>query len=279
MPLNILVGDIGSTKSTWWSNSEGNKEFHLTGYNPIAHEEAVGLRLFEQLWQVTEGDSFTHIWYYGTGIVDEKVAGDVQFTIKKYFPKAEIKVESDLLGACIAACGHQEGVLAILGTGSHAAVFDGSKIIRQTSSLGYLLGDEGGGSDIGKELVKAYFYNQMPGAIAKDMQQLIQGDRISFLHKLYQHATPNQFLAEFVEVAVQYKEDAWMQNMISERFSLFVKNHLLPLRPNGPIQVVGSVGTIFASLFQKVLEKNNLVPGAFIKDPARRLFEMHLLYE
>lgn len=279
MALNILVGDIGSTKSTWWSNSEGNKEFHLTGYNPIAHEEAVGQRLFEQLWQVTEGDSFSHIWYYGTGIVDEKVALDVHATIKKYFPKAEIKVESDLLGACIAACGRREGVLTILGTGSHAAVFDGNKITRQASSLGYMLGDEGGGCDIGKELVKAYFYNQMPGPIASVMKQFIQGDRISFLQKLYQHATPNQFLAEFIEVAVQYKEDAWMQNMISARFSLFVKNHLLPLRPNGPVQVVGSVGTIFASLFQKVLENNNLLPGSFIKDPSRRLFEMHLHYE
>jgi hypothetical protein len=166
MAVNILVGDIGSTKSTWWSNSEGNKEFLLTGYNPVVHDNGVGQRLFEQLWHVTEGEPFNKIWYYGTGIVDEKVALRVSAAMKKYFPNAEIEVASDLVGAAIAAYGHREGILVILGTGSHAAFFDGQKIIEQAQSLGYLLGDEGGGSDIGKELVKAFFYNQMPDNIA-----------------------------------------------------------------------------------------------------------------
>jgi len=279
MPVNILVGDIGSTKSTWWSNSEGNKEFHLTGYNPITHEEEAGKRLFDQLWQVTEGDPFSKIWYYGTGIVDDKVAHQVRTIMMKYFPKAEINVASDLLGAAKAACGDQEGNLAILGTGSHAAVFDGQKIIRQASSLGYILGDEGGGSDIGKELVKAYFYKQMPDTISGDMKNFIDGDRSVFLQKLYHHPTPNQFLAEFVKIAVPHQHDPWIQNLIIARFTLFIKNHILPLHPNGPIQVVGSVGTIFADLFRKALENNNLQPGTFIKDPARRLFEMHLQHD
>jgi hypothetical protein len=47
----------------------------------------------------------------------------------------------------------------------------------------------------------------------------------------------------------------------------------------GPIHVVGSIGTIFADLFRKALEINELKPGTFIKDPARRLFEMHLQHE
>jgi len=279
MALNILVGDIGSTKSTWWSNSEGNKEFLLTGYNPVVHDNGVGQRLFEQLWHVTEGDPFKKIWYYGTGIVDEQVALRVSTAMKKYFPNAEIEVASDLVGAAIAAYGHQEGVLVILGTGSHAAFFDGQKIIEQAQSLGYLLGDEGGGSDIGKELVKAFFYNHMPDNIAADMKVLVNSNRSDFLQKLYHHETPNQFLAEFVKIAVQHREHPWIQNLITERFILFIRHHLLPLQPKSPIQVVGSIGSIFADLFRKALENNNLQPGNFIRDPAQRLFEMHLQHD
>jgi len=223
MAVNILVGDIGSTKSTWWSNSEGNKEFLLTGYNPVVHDVGVGQRLFEQLWHVTEGDPFSKIWYYGTGIVDDQVALRVSAAMKKFFPTADIEVASDLLGAAIAACGNQEGVLVILGTGSHAAVFDGQKILQQAKSLGFLLGDEGGGSDIGKELVKAYFYNQMPDNMMNDMKNMVNGDRSDFLQKLYYHETPNQFLAEFVKLAVQHREDPWVQNLITERFILFIR--------------------------------------------------------
>jgi glucosamine kinase len=279
MTQNILVGDIGSTKSTWWSNSEGNKEFHLTGYNPVTHDDGIGQRLFEQLWHVTEGDTFGHIWYYGAGIVDHQAASKVKFALQKFFPKAHIEIESDLLGAAKAACGKEAGVLIILGTGSHAAVFDGNKIIKQASSLGYLLGDEGGGSDIGKELVRAYFYQQMPEEIRVDMASLVKGDRSDFLQRLYHHQAPNQFLAEFVKVAVQHHANTWIKNLIQERFMIFIHNHVLPLQANGPIHVVGSIGTIFADLFQNVLEKNELQPGTFIKDPAKRLFEMHLQHE
>jgi N-acetylglucosamine kinase-like BadF-type ATPase len=80
--------------------------------------------------------------------------------------------------------------LVILGTGSHAAVFDGTKIIRQASSLGYLLGDEGGGSDIGKELIKAYFYQQLPPKIAADMETMINGDRSDFYKDFTMHRRP-----------------------------------------------------------------------------------------
>lgn len=279
MTQNILVGDIGSTKSTWWSNSEGNKEFHLTGYNPVTHDEAVGHRLFDHLWHVTEGDPFARVWYYGAGIIDQNAAEKVRMSLQKYFPKAIIEIKSDLVGAAIASCHHESGTLVILGTGSHAAVFDGTKIIRQASSLGYLLGDEGGGSDIGKELVKAYFYKQLPPNIAADMETMIDGDRSDFLHKLYHTPAPNQFLAEFVKVAVQHQNEDWIQKTILERFLKFIKNHVLPIEPTGPIHVVGSIGTIFADLFRKALELNELKPGTFIKDPARRLFEMHLQHE
>ncbi len=279
MTQNILVGDIGSTKSTWWSNSEGNKEFHLTGYNPVTHDEGVGQRLFEQLWHVTEGDPFAKVWYYGAGIVDAQAAEKVRARIHKFFPKAQIEIASDLLGAAIAACGRTPGILVILGTGSHAAVFDGSKIIRQAESLGYLLGDEGGGSDIGKELVKAYFYKQLPTALHSDMVDLVQGERSHFLQRLYHHQAPNQYLAEFVKMAVQHQDHEWIQQLVQERFMVFIRNHVLPLQPDGPVHVVGSIGTIFADLFRKALDKNGLKPGNFIRDPARRLFEMHLQHE
>ncbi len=279
MPKNILVGDIGSTKSTWWSNSEGNREFLLTGYNPLTQSEEVGTRLFEQLWHTTEGASFSNIWYYGAGVVDKEVANTILTSIKKYFPSAQIEIDSDLLGAARAACGKNAGTLAILGTGSHAAVYDGNRITRQASSLGYLLGDEGGGTDIGKELIKAFFYRQMPEAITNSMRKLVPENRSDFLQQLYHHAAPNQFLAQFAKVAAEHQANAWVQQLVLSRFELFIKNHLLALHPVGPIQVIGSVGTIFAGLFQKALENNDLQPGTFIKDPAQRLFEMHLQYE
>ena len=82
-----------------------------------------------------------------------------------------------------------------------------------------------------------------------------------------------------MRVAVDFIEDEWIQEMIKSRFSLFIQNHILPLEPDGPIHVVGSIGSIFAGLFQEVLAREGLTAGEFVKDPARKLFEMHLQHE
>jgi hypothetical protein len=232
--------------------------------------------MMEQLCQVTEGEPFSKIWYYGSGIVDEQIADEVRLSIMKFFPLAHIHVSSDLLGAAIAACDDQPGTVAILGTGSHAAVFDGRKIVRQANSLGYLLGDEGSGCDIGKIMVQGYFYKTIPQEIADFMHAIINPDRGHFLKQLHTSPAPNQFLAEFAKVAAAFSTHPWVVKAVWERFSLFIQYHILPLEPEGPIQVVGSVGTIFAGLFREVLEHHGLLAGEFIQDPARRLFEIHI---
>lgn len=86
MAINILVGDIGSTKSTWWTNSEDTNTYSLPGYNPVAHDPEVGTRMLEQLWHVTEGALFESIWYYGSGILNDNVALRVKTEISKFFP-------------------------------------------------------------------------------------------------------------------------------------------------------------------------------------------------
>ena len=62
------------------------------------------------------------------------------------FLNADIHIYSDMLGACIATKGTQKGLVSILGTGSNICYYNGNKIVQKSRSLGYLLGDEGGGS-------------------------------------------------------------------------------------------------------------------------------------
>ena len=47
-------------------------------------------------------------------------------------------VEHDLLGAARALCGKEEGIAAILGTGSNSCYFDGKKIKENITALGFI---------------------------------------------------------------------------------------------------------------------------------------------
>lgn len=275
MNKTILVGDIGSTKSTWVYSSDVSMELQLGGYNPVTQSERQGNILFESLETNMRSLEFSTIWYYGAGVIDSQIAQVIHDNLKRMFPDSMIQVSSDLTGAAIATCGEVQGTVAILGTGSHAAVWDGKRIVKQAVSLGYLLGDEGGGCDIGKALLQHYFYKTMPKAISKDFDEKLQGDRGAFLQELQTSEKPNQFLAEFARFAVLHQEHEWIQDLVSARFSVFISRHVVPLHPNGDVHVVGSIGCIFASLIKRELEKHGLSAGTFIKDPARLLFERH----
>lgn len=273
MNKTILVGDIGSTKSTWVYSADVSMELHLGGYNPVTQSEKQGNILFESLETNTRGLEFSTIWYYGAGVIDSRIAQVVHDNLKSMFPDSMIQVSSDLTGAAIAACGYDQGTVVILGTGSHAARWDGKRIVKQAVSLGYLLGDEGGGCDIGKALLQHYFYKTMPEAISKDLDERLKGGRTAFLHELNTSEKPNQFLAEFARFAVLHQEHEWVKDLVSARFNVFITTHVVPLHPNGDVHVVGSIGCIFASLIKTELEKHGFFADTFIKDPARRLFE------
>lgn len=279
MVKTILVGDIGSTKSSWWYNAPASQELSLGGYNPLVHNLESGRKLFEDLRSKTGEISFSEIWYYGAGVIDHKVADTVRTQIQSLFPGSVTHVASDLSGAAVAACGYDKGAVAILGTGSHAAVWDGHKVVRQANSLGYILGDEGSGCDIGKALLQSYFYNEMPAVIMKEMDERLPAGRVGFLHQLQASATPNQYLADFARVAVLFQEHEWIKSLVASRFKLFVKRHLVPLNPGEAVHIVGSIGCIFARLIRHELEESGLTAGQFIKDPAHRLFERHLAHE
>lgn len=273
---SILVGDIGSTKSTWRFSADPAGALHLPGYNPVAHDERQAITLFTTLAERTRAQVFNQIWYYGTGVMDHSISGQIRHQMALFFPQSEIHVASDLTGAALATCGHQPGCVAILGTGSHAAVFDGHRFIRQAASLGFILGDEGGGADIGKALIQSYFYQEMPEVIAHEMAKMMPEGREGFLKALKTSDTPNQFLAGFARIAVLFQEHLWIRDLVRSRFKLFVKRHVVALDPDSPVHIVGSIGCIFAGLIREELEITGYQSGIFIKDPALRLYEIHM---
>src|SRR5690606_28868967 len=102
--------------------------------------DIAGRRMLDDLAAALHPADIGELCYYGAGIAGLPQAQHVAALLSTYFPSAVIHVHSDLLGAARAACGHTPGTAAILGTGSHAAVFDGREIRRQAQSLGYILG-------------------------------------------------------------------------------------------------------------------------------------------
>jgi glucosamine kinase len=273
MANNILVGDIGSTKSVWRKNFGSSAGILLHGYNPVVHDAGIGEQLLIELTNALEGIQPDFIYYFGAGIIDEATADQLSGKAQQYFPNATLVVKSDLMGACIAACGNEAGTVAILGTGSNAAVFDGTAITRRAATLGYMIGDEGSGNDIGKQLARAYFYDTMPSHLRAHLDPFYNNDRNAFLQNLYTSGAPNQFLAEAVKGIAEVKDDQWIAQLVRNCISNFIQTHVLPLHASGPIHVIGSIGYIFSDLVREEITRAGLTPGQFIRDPVSHLYE------
>lgn len=74
--------------------------------------------------------------------------------LKDSLPVGEIDIGSDVFNLAYAACVHQNAVVAIAGTGSIAYAVTPKGIFR-VDGYGCLLGDDGGGYAIGREVVRA----------------------------------------------------------------------------------------------------------------------------
>ncbi|RME94922.1 MAG: hypothetical protein D6772_13890, partial [Bacteroidetes bacterium] len=156
----IVIADSGSTKADWkFVDSDKVHTLHSIGFNPVFHDsDFIERELRQALGDLVAGDQPTAVYFYGAGCWDSKRKAPIVDALKSVFPQAAIQVHHDLLGAARASCGQEAGIACILGTGSNSCLFDGRQIIDQVTNLGYLLGDEGSGTHLGKQLIQHYFY-------------------------------------------------------------------------------------------------------------------------
>ena len=162
----ILIADSGSTKTDWCvvQNGQQQARYETKGMNPFFQtqnqmEDEIRQNLLPQL----PNEQPTAVYFYGAGCTPEK-SPLVKESLERCFPDATtIEVNSDLLAAARALCGHQPGIACILGTGSNSCFYDGKGISFNVPALGFILGDEGSGANLGKRLVGDILKNQFPG--------------------------------------------------------------------------------------------------------------------
>ena len=126
MEQSLLIADSGSSKTDWIyvSADNGTLEIHTAGINPVRDSQcAIALVLREQLLPALPRPAkVSGIRFYGAGCIPPYSA-TVADALAALFPQATLWVESDLLGAARALCGHEPGIACILGTGSNSCLF------------------------------------------------------------------------------------------------------------------------------------------------------------
>ena len=278
----ILIADSGSTKTQWFLINQGQKlNFETIGYNPIILstteiKRSLGSTFIPQISEYR--NKVSKIYFYGAGCSSKLAQTEIKECLSLVFPSCpEIIVKSDLWACIYATCGDEPGLCSILGTGSNACVFDGERILDQLPSLGYVLGDEGSGGQIGKKLLYAFFYRNMPPDLAASFEEAYSLTEDAFVKTLYSTLRPNQFMASFADFAVSNRMHPFIQELLKDCFNSFVEAHVLKLDKEKtlPIHFVGSVAHGFQQELKAVLASHNYKCGKILKSPFPDLLVYH----
>lgn len=272
---SILIGDVGATGSDWiLIHGSYQKIFSLVGYNPVSQSEE---RLSELLMGLVSevGENRVDIHYYGAGIGIVEDTHGIEVRFRQMLKVDKIVFASDLLGAAHALCGDTAGVVCILGTGSNACYYDGS-VLTSGHSLGYPLGDEGSGMDIGKRLVKEFYYGLLPGDLHAHLSTILPAGRMEFLKEFKSKSAPNQYLANMTKYLLSSDNQSYAKQILKEAFTEFIKYHLYSIERNTKINAVGSIAFYFCGEFEKCLNEYQLQLGNVLQKPIDALVTYHL---
>lgn len=278
----ILIADSGSTK-TEWVLLDGKTivtQVNTAGVNPYFLSVEQIQTLFNTTLAPNLGadvGTIREIFYYGAGCSSSEKCEMVAQPLRNIFPNASVEVTHDLLGAARAACGHQMGIAAILGTGSNSCLFDGQNILSNQPSLGFILGDEGSGGYIGKELLKQFLYNELPTDLHQLFDEQYALTKEIVLQKVYKEPMPNTYAASFTAFVADHIHSPAMQQLVLDAFDAFFKRHLTsyPHYTQYPISVVGSIGFVFEQQLREIAARYHTTIHQLVRKPMEGLIGFH----
>lgn len=280
----ILIADSGSTKTDWRLIDENKQiqQFSTQGINPYFNnsEHIISLlkselipQLKSEIWNLE-----SEIFFYGAGCRVEDKKKIVQVALSEVFPKSKIEINTDLLGAAHSLCGKNAGIVAILGTGANTCYYDGSKIVENRTSAGFILGDEGSGAHIGKTFVQAFINDEMPKEIADRFVARFKLSKDDIIDAVYRQPMPNRFLASFSKFIYQNLKEQYIIDLVAGCFHQFFDKHICKYEKHKELKLscTGSVAFYYSNILRAVALEKGVSIGTVTETPIAGLTLFHL---
>jgi len=278
----ILIVDSGSTKTDWISVDNDGKILFSTqtlGLNPQVLSSAIlKERIINNFDLYQNREQVTHLYFYGAGCGVESPQLRIRKVFNEIFKKADISIKEDTYAAVYAASKPGEkSIVCILGTGSNCTYFDGKNIEQRVDSLGYVLMDEASGNFFGKQLIRSYYFNQMPYNLAKEFEKEYDLSPDTIKENIYRRENPNTYLASFSRFLIKHKDNSPFQEIIKNGLKRFINHQILQFENAHkiPIHFIGSIAFFLEKEIKDALKKDNLRMGRIVQRPIDELVTYH----
>jgi glucosamine kinase len=277
-----LIADSGSTKTNWAClRKDGTcTRFTSAGYNPnYITADYMTKDIGASLPKDIDKNDITEIYFYGAGVTELQFPF-VRKILLGLFPKAvSVFVEMDLLASARALLGDSPGFAAILGTGTNSCLYDGNKVTLNIDSLGFILGDEGSGGYMGKQLMIDFIRHNMPDKVWQTTYDYLKMSGDEIIDQIYTKPFPNRWCAQFSRFIEDHlhDEDPYFLNLVRSSFdALFDK--IISHYPNYKqydFNSVGSIAYCFHDILEDVVSAYGMKMGKIVRYPIDGLIQYH----
>jgi N-acetylglucosamine kinase-like BadF-type ATPase len=280
----VAIVDSGSTKSDWVILDDFKNVFLKTetiGFNPnFISKELIVPEIEKNTSLLSVKNSITRIYFYGSGCGVKQNCITIEEEVGRVFTNAEIIVKEDLTAAAYAAYNGKPTIVCILGTGSNSCYFDGENIKIKLPSLGYLVGDEGSGSAIGKQLVRRFFMQKLPHDLSCEFEKTYNLTLDETLKNMYHTSRPNAYLANFNKFVVERKDHPYFQKMVFDEMMNFFDYQVLPYEESkeAEINFIGSIAYYYENILRSAAAELHLNVGQIVQKPIESLVDYHIKY-
>jgi N-acetylglucosamine kinase-like BadF-type ATPase len=172
----------------------------------------------------------------------------------------------------MACCADGDGIVCILGTGVSSMQVEGGKCTKRLPGPGYILGDEGSGTVMGKMLLSDFIYNQLPPHLLKLFNEEFNTSLPEIVDRTYHKPAANRFFSSFTPFISRHIDEEYCQGIVRYNFERLAERSLAQYDTDRlKVNFVGSVAAIFEDILTEVLQKYGMSKGVIVRSPIDNL--------
>ena len=277
-----LVVETGSFTTEWAfidkSQVIGTAETEVI--NPILQSRREISRLVRlNLPQAFFHQKYEKVFYYGVGCGTPERKRIVEASLVTQF-KSPIIVHSVLYAVARGKLQDRRGVACVLGNHSGSGLYDGTEILDYILSGGYIMGDEGSASVLGRMFIADVLRDIPPSELKIAFYNHFKLSDAKIHAIIYEHPQPEpeQFFVAVSNFLKEHQEHSYVRELVLNNFRDFFARCVKRYKYEGlPICVVGHTACDFKPLLKKVAKEFNAnLEDNITHTPMEGLVEYHL---
>lgn len=273
-----IIADSSASR-TEWVLVDGNtvvEHAFTKGLNPFFQSRrdiSHSIRL--ELPEVFLKKRWEHIYFYGAGCANTDKKKIVEASLVAQF-KTPVTVESDLLGAARGLLINEPGIACILGSGSNSCYYDGKQIVKNVRSLGFVLGDEGSASYIGKRFVSDCLKDIAPEQLRNSFYEYINKTPDEIMASIYENTLPGNMLSVYSRFLMDKLEMDYVYDIVYSSINDFFTRNVAQYNYRDlNVCFVGSNACAYSGVLNEVAKKFGIIIRKILPSSVPGLVHYH----